>query len=152
MSSVIETFIGNRPVRRAVVETALATEGPFSAEELFRVIQKRYGRIGRATIYRTLKLLCARKLFQEFVVRGGRRVYHPTSKEDTILWICDDCTTARTISAPAIKEALRLLAVPNGFEPLEFTVEVHSRCLRRQRGDHCDSPSQPPASPGKKRD
>jgi len=134
MSPVLEKFIGNRPVRRAVVETAMATEAPFSAETLFRHIQKKGSRIGKATIYRTLKQLCEQKLFQEFSIRGGRRVYQPASDEETVLWVCDDCMTTRVFPAAEIKNALRLVGERMGIGSVETIVEIHSRCAGKQ--DH----------------
>ncbi len=139
MSPVLEKFIGNRPVRRAVVETAMATEAPFSAETLFRHIRKKGSRIGKATIYRTLKLLCEQKLFQEFSIRGGRRVYQPASEEETVLWVCDDCMTTRVFPAVEIKKALRLLGERIGIGSVEMIVEIHSRCAGKQHHGTCKS-------------
>lgn len=137
MSPVLETFIGNRPVRRAVVETAMATEAPFSAETLFRQIRKKYDRIGKATIYRTLNLLCEQKLFQEFSIRGGRRVYQPASDEETVLWVCDDCMTTRVIPAAEIKKALGPLGEKIGIGSVETIVEIHSRCAGKPQQGTC---------------
>lgn len=137
MSPVLENFIGNQPVRRAVVETAMATAAPFTAETLFRHIRIKYGRIGRATIYRTLKLLCEKQLFQEFSIRGGRRVYQPASDEETVLWVCDDCMIARVIPAAEIKEALRLVGEKIGIGSVGMIVEIHSRCAGKQKRGSC---------------
>jgi len=119
----------------------MATEAPFSAETLFRHIRKKYGRIGKATIYRTLNLLCEQKLFQEFSIRGGRRVYRPASDEETVLWVCDDCMTTRVIPAAEIKKALGLLAEEIGIGSVEMIVEIHTRCAGKHQPGACRNSS-----------
>jgi len=75
MSPELERLIGNRVVRRVVVETAISATGVFSADQLHTMIRSRHRAIARATIYRTLRLLCERKLFREIFLRNGVRVY-----------------------------------------------------------------------------
>ena len=75
MSPELERFIGKRAVRRAVVEAALAAHGVFSAEELHVMTRRRLPTIGRATIYRTLRLLCDQEIFREILLNNGVRLF-----------------------------------------------------------------------------
>ncbi len=43
--------------RKVIVNTFVKQQGHLSAEELYRLIQKKYASIGFATVYRTLKLM-----------------------------------------------------------------------------------------------
>ncbi len=138
MSPELERFIGNRVVRRVVVETALSTTGVFSADQLLALTRTRHREIGRATIYRTLRRLCERKLFREIFLRNGVRVYQ-RADDDTpsLLWVCDDCSTVRSLPAYDALDPLYEVGEKNGFYPAEATVEIHSRCARMQRNGTC---------------
>lgn len=137
LTAGLEQFIGKRAVRRAVVETAIAATGAFSADELYAMTRRRQPTIGRATIYRTLRRLCDRKFFRETILRSGTRVYQQAGDPRHVLWICDDCSSIRSLPADGVIEALHGLAEKRGWCLAEMTVEVHSRCERMRLHGAC---------------
>jgi Fe2+ or Zn2+ uptake regulation protein len=126
----LEQFIGKRAIRRIVVETALHAHGVFSADELYAKTRLRQPTIGRATIYRTLRLLCDRKLFREIVLHNGVRVYQRNDESKRVLWVCDDCSFICALSADEVYDSLRMMGERAGLKPAEMTIEVRSRCQR----------------------
>jgi len=137
MSPELERFIGKRPVRRVVVETALAATGAFSADELYAKTRLRQPTVGRATIYRTLRLLCDRKHFRETVLQNGVRVFQRGDESKGILWVCDDCSFIRTFSADEILYALQGIGQTAGLNPSEITIKIHSRCEDMRKTGAC---------------
>ncbi len=133
----LERFIGKRPVRRAVVEAALAVTGVFSAEELHALTRRRQPTIGRATIYRTLRLLCDQKIFREILLNNGARVFQLADESKTVLWICEDCSTIRPYPTDEISATLRKLGEKIGIRAVEVAGEIRFRCERMRLHGTC---------------
>lgn len=142
MSPELERFIGKRVVRRTVVEAALAATGVFSAEELHAMTRRRQPRIGRATIYRTLRLLCDQKIFREILLNNGGRVFQRADKSKTVLWICEDCSTINPSPTDEISATLRKLGEKIGVKAVEMAGEIRFRCERMRLHGACRFASQ----------
>lgn len=137
MSPELERFIGKRPVRRAVVEAALAATGVFSAEELHALTRRRQPTIGRATIYRTLRLLCDQKIFREILLNNGVRVFQRADESKTVLWICEDCSAIHPFPPDEISATLRKLGEKIGIRAVEMAGEIRFRCERMRLHGSC---------------
>lgn len=137
MSPELERFIGKRAVRRAVVEAALAAHGAFSAEELHVMTRLRQPTIGRATIYRTLRLLCDQEIFREILLNNGVRLFQRADNARTVLWICEDCSTIRPFPTDEISSTLRKLGEQIGIRAAEVAGEIRFRCERMRRDGAC---------------
>ena len=137
MLKELELFIGKRGVRRAVVETAMAATSAFSADELYAMTRRRQPNIGRATIYRTLRLLCDRKFFRQSTLRDGAHVYQRSDHPPSILWICDDCSSIRTLVDDQISKTLLDCGEKSGLCPLATSIEVRFRCEQKHSHGTC---------------
>lgn len=137
MSPVLESFIGNRPVRCAVVEAALSATGVFSADELHAMTRRRQPTIGRATIYRTLRLLCDQKIFREILLNNGVRVFQRADDSRRVLWICEDCSTIHPFPTDEISTTLRKLGEKIGIRAAEVSGEIRFRCERMRLHGAC---------------
>lgn len=140
LSPELEKFIGGRVARRAIVETALEVEGAFSARQLHAAMRSRHP-VGKATVYRTLRLLLENRFLRETVLRDGTRVYQRAEDPRSILWVCDDCSAVFALPADNELLLLRKLGQQAGLHPQTITVEVHSRCTKSaESGPRCQHP------------
>ena len=124
----LEQLIAKRPIRQAVYEAAMASEGAFTSVELYERVQQKYPRTPRATFFRALKFLHENGLLRKAALQGGGCVYQRANDPRTILWVCDDCSRVQVLEAAGVAEALRELANHRGLKSELMTVEVHSRC------------------------
>ncbi|HRY28628.1 MAG TPA: transcriptional repressor [Elusimicrobiota bacterium] len=102
-----------------------------SPEEIFRELRRRDPRLGRATVFRTLRLLgdcglATRVTFpdgkQKFETRlGGHHHDH---------MLCVHCGRAIEFVSPAVEEAQKRLARRYGFKVLWHRHEIFGRCRR----------------------
>ncbi|MBI4565408.1 MAG: transcriptional repressor [Planctomycetes bacterium] len=65
------------PQRLAIGEAAFTVRPHFTVEELFQRVRKREPRIGRVTVYRTLKVMMQARLVEERPFRKGGMLYEP---------------------------------------------------------------------------
>jgi len=137
MSPELERFIGKRPVRRAVVEAALSATGVFSAEELHAMTRRRLPSIGRATIYRTLRLVCDQGIFREILLNNGVRLFQRADNPRTVLWICEDCSIIRPFPTDEISSTLRKLGEKISIRAAEVAGEIRFRCERMRLHGAC---------------
>lgn len=85
--------------------------------------------VGRATVFRTLQLLCDIKVLEQVVLADGQRVYvqgHPPSHHHHL--ICNACGHMQDIHDSQIGELARTIALEQGFSAEEHTFEVYGLC------------------------
>lgn len=126
--SELEQLIAKRPIRQAVYEAAMTSEGAFTSVELYERVRQKFPRTPRATFFRALRFLHEKGLLRRAALQGGGCVYQRASDSRTILWVCDDCSQVQALEATGVAEALREVANRCGLKSDEMTVEVHSRC------------------------
>jgi len=79
--------------RRAIIDTAFATQQHFTAEQLLEWSRQRDKSVSRATVYRTLPLLTASGLVGEMDFGTDRKLYDPNYADRPFHnhIICLDC-------------------------------------------------------------
>jgi Fur family ferric uptake transcriptional regulator len=78
--------------RNTILQIFLETEQHLSAEELYRLVQKKHHSIGYATVYRTLKLLSECGLCRELKPEDGiTRYEHLYEHQHHDHFICTKC-------------------------------------------------------------
>jgi Fur family transcriptional regulator, ferric uptake regulator len=116
--------------RRRILEAFLATEEHVSAEELYRKLKENEGSgIGLATVYRTLKLLCASGLARELQLTDGViRYEHHFDHEHHDHLVCLNCGRYIEVSDPQIEALQEQLAQRNRFRILHHRMELYGIC------------------------
>lgn len=116
--------------RRAVIDTLLRYERPFTAEQLVADVRDLNVRqiIGRATVYRTLEILAAIDVLTRIIQPDG----HPAYICDTVghrhHLVCSNCGKAVTFTACPVDELVRNLTANTEFVIHDHLLEVFGVC------------------------
>lgn len=102
--------------RDLVLETLLRLPGHTTADELADRVKDRDPAIGRATVYRTLKLLEEAGLVSPLHVDGGAVRYEPAplSRHDHI--VCEACGKVVEVQDEKVEALRRHMVEREGFE------------------------------------
>jgi len=107
----------------------LAGEHHMTAEDLYRAVNRVNSKIGIATIYRTLNLLCKSGLCREIKLDDGVSRYehlHDHAHHDHL--ICLSCRKLIEVYSPGIEELQEHLAKENGFQLKYHKLEMYGVC------------------------
>ena len=138
---VLEKFIAEKglrytPQREEILKVFLSVEKHLSAEELHRVVRKKYTGIGYVTVYRTMKLLedaglCSEVDFGDGVARFEHIYGH--GHHDHL--VCVKCGSFTEVVNPQIEKLQDELAKKRAFIPLKHKLQVFgicSKCSKRK--------------------
>ncbi len=112
--------------RRALAEAILALGDHFHAEDLVQAVPE----VGRATVFRTLRLLQDAGLVCQVVLDDGRLAYRLGSLEHHHHVVCVDCGAVADISSDALERSLVAIATETGYEVDTHRLELYGRCGR----------------------
>lgn len=112
--------------RRAVLDAIARSPRPFTIEEL----SARLPHIGRATVFRTVKLLSELDLVCRLPLEdGGVRYQRSGSGEHHHHLICGGCGAVSEFSDPELDDAIRRNAAVAGFALDAHSAELYGRCV-----------------------
>lgn len=119
------------PARRAVLQAILSRPEHFTAEELMR-----RARAGRATVFRTVRLLCELGLLCRVLLEDGRlhyRLLGPRRHHHHL--VCVECGRVQDLEECAVGGLVRELASATGYEIQGHWLEFYGRCLSCREPD-----------------
>ncbi|HUK56774.1 MAG TPA: Fur family transcriptional regulator [Nitrospiria bacterium] len=116
--------------RERILEAFLKVDH-ITAEELHRQIsQKKPHRMGLATIYRTLNLLCEIGIGQQRHFDDTRTIYdNVINKRHHDHLICDKCDKIIEFESPAIERLQDEMAARHGFTLSHHRLELYGHCI-----------------------
>jgi Fur family ferric uptake transcriptional regulator len=115
--------------RRLVLEQALRAPKHFSAEELLLELRRKDSSISKATLYRTLALLCEAHLLDSVDFERGYKLYEPArSQEHHDHLICTSCGRIVEFHDEGIETAQNLVAEAHDFEIAWHTHKLYGLC------------------------
>ena len=118
--------------RRAVIDAIANTNSPFTIEEL----SERLPNIGRATVFRTIKLLQELDIVCRVPLEdGGIRYERSRSGRHHHHLICSECGSVTEFSDPSLDAAIEQSAISSGFELDGHSAELYGRCAECQQGE-----------------
>jgi Fur family transcriptional regulator, ferric uptake regulator len=122
--------------RRKIVALALAQPSSFTADELLMAAQRVDGRVARATVFRTLKLMAEAGVLKAVDAGGAGVAYLASFSRKTTLaeLICTDCGRISTLEAPFMEWYGRAAAQKCGLEAVDARVQIRGECLHRRQG------------------
>lgn len=116
--------------RRAVIEAIAGANRPFTIEEL----SDRLPNIGRATVFRTIKLLQELDIVCRVPLEdGGIRYERSRSGHHHHHLICSECGSVTEFSDPVLDETIERSATTASFELDGHSAELYGRCASCQR-------------------
>ena len=111
--------------RRAVIDAIARTNRPFTIEEL----SERLPNIGRATVFRTIKLLHELDIVCRVPLEdGGIRYERSRSGRHHHHLICSECGSVTEFDDPSLDAAIEQNAATAGFELDGHSAELYGRC------------------------
>ncbi len=120
--------------RKEILHIFLGIDKHLTANELYRLVQKKYPTVGYATIYRTLKLLCECGLCRELRFEDGTTRYeHLYGHQHHDHLICTKCGRFVEVVDPQIESLQEKLVKQHGFYPERHRMELYGVCKRCKR-------------------
>lgn len=120
--------------RKEILRIFLNIDKHLTANELYRIVQKKYPAIGFATIYRTLKLLCEVGLCRELKLEDGTtRFEHLYNHRHHDHLICTKCGKFVEIIESGIEELQEKIFKLYGFHPQRHRMELYGICKKCKR-------------------
>lgn len=115
--------------RKEILDVFLSKDKHLTANELYNSVRKKYPRLGFATIYRTLKLLCACGLGRELKLENGATRYeHLYGHRHHDHLICTKCGRFVEVVDPDIERLQEKLFKRHGFYPQRHRLELYGIC------------------------
>ena len=106
---------------------------PFTAEQVYADVRKDEEAIGRATVYRTLDLLLARRWLARIHRDDGEHSYVLSDGGHEHHLVCTDCGSVTAFTGCDVDALIGGLAERLGFEIEGHWLEAFGRCRRCRR-------------------
>jgi Fe2+ or Zn2+ uptake regulation protein len=110
--------------RRAVVQAIAGQERHFTAEEL----REQLPAVGRATVFRALKLLVESGMLCRVLLEDGNLHYQLSHRGHHHHLLCVQCGTSQDLVGCDIESPLRQVAAQHSFQVSGHWLEVYGRC------------------------
>ena len=120
--------------REEILKIFLNTNRHLSVEDLYNIVKKKDSRIGQATVFRTLKLLCDADIAKE-VDFGDKKVRyeHKYGHRHHDHLVCVKCGKFIEAMEPRIEQLQNALCKKFGFLPKEYKLEIFGICKQCKR-------------------
>ena len=123
--------------REILLRRIFEREEHFSAEQLEDRVKG--DGISKATIYRTLQLLCDAGLVTEVALEDDRRMYeHVWGHDPHDHIVCLDCGKVFEFDGTELLEVEKRLAGDVGFAPENHRLRIEARCETLRAKGRCD--------------
>lgn len=110
--------------RRAVFDAVDAATGPFTVEELCEALPG----VGRATVFRTVKLLQELEIVCRVPLEDGSVRYQLSHGGHHHHLICGECGTVSEFNDPKLDALIHENAVNQRFRLASHSLELYGRC------------------------
>jgi len=144
----LESFLERKGLRRtsqrqAIIKAAFSTDKHFTAEELLAMAKECEPTVSRATIYRTLPLLCASGLLKELDLGKDYKHYDPNYSKfpEHNHIICDDCDKIVEFSSKEMQDLEDRISHQFGFQLASQKVQLRGACEQLKQFGSCENMS-----------
>ena len=110
--------------RRAVLRTVLAQPAHFSIDDVLR----RTRRVGRATVFRTVKILLDLNVLCRITLEDGDVQYRLSTRGHHHHLVCVECRRVEDFTRCDVAPLVRQLAAATEYEIEGHRLEVYGRC------------------------
>lgn len=110
--------------RHLVIESVAGREDNFTAEELAAELAP----IGRATVYRTLKLLLDQGLICRVVLGDGAVCYRPSHKAHHHHLVCVSCGATEDVHLTDVEDVIDGVRGATNYEIVGHRIEIYGFC------------------------
>ena len=117
--------------RRAVAQVIASQDKHFTAED----IREQLPSLGRATIFRSLKLLVDTGVLCRVLLEDGDLHYQLSHQGHHHHLLCAECGSSQDLLGCDIEELLKQTSARHGFELSGHWLEVYGRCQTCSKSD-----------------
>ena len=115
--------------RKKIIETVFASHEHFTADDLYDVLRDKGESISKATIYRTLSLLCESGLVESRDFGRGQLYYeHVLGHEHPDHLICNGCGKVVEFKNPDLEALQTKVAKARGFRIESHSLRIFGIC------------------------
>ena len=115
--------------RRLILDAFLKAGEHITAEDLYQKVSKVYPRVGLATVYRTLAVLCECGLAERHDFGEGQTRYeHSYGRGHHDHLICQVCGKVTEFHDPMIEDLQKEVSKQAGFKVISHKLEIHGYC------------------------
>ncbi|HHW10776.1 MAG TPA: transcriptional repressor [Firmicutes bacterium] len=122
--------------RKAVIKSIAGLDNPFSAGRLLEAVASSGCGVGRATVFRTLQMLCEVNVLERIRLENGQEAYvtgHPDTNHHHL--ICTSCGRMENLLGREICRLAEELAAREGYAPHNHIFEIYGICPACQDKD-----------------
>ena len=120
--------------REQILDIFLKTEKHPTIGDLYKLVRKKNPKIGLATVYRAMRVICDADLARETDFGDGvRRFEHKYQHQHHHHLVCLKCGRAIEVVSPEIEKLQQRLAKKHGFAPVKDTMKIFGICRQCQR-------------------
>lgn len=115
--------------RTELLQVIAGLPNRFTASQFVEAAQQEAPTVGRATVFRTLQLLCEANVLEQVRLADGQSVYvkgHPPSHHHHL--ICSACGRMQNIHSGEVGKLAQSLAAQEGSSAMDHMFEVHGLC------------------------
>lgn len=126
---LVQNSLKDTPQRRLILRYFLEHDGHLGAEEFYYILRDAGVAVGQATVYRTLKLLCASGLAKEVNFGDGVtrfEVAYGNKHHDHL--ICEVCNANIEVLDEEIEALQRMLAARYGYTLTSHSLYLYGIC------------------------
>ena len=137
--TVLRQYLKNKGMlhskqREQILDVFLKTERHLTIDDLYGLIRKKNPRIGLATVYRAMSIICDAGLAREVDFGDGtRRFEHKYQHQHHHHLVCLECGRAIEVVSPEIEKLQQRLAKKHGFTLVKDTMKIFGICRQCQR-------------------
>jgi len=120
--------------REQVLDIFLKTEKHPTINDLYELVRKKNSKIGLATVYRSMKVICDAGLARETDFGDGARRYeHKYKHQHHHHLVCIKCGRIVEIASPRLEQIQRQLAKKHDFAVSRDTMKIFGICRACKR-------------------
>jgi len=137
--TVLRQYLKNKGMlhskqREQILDVFLKTERHLTIDDLYGLIRKKNPRIGLATVYRAMSIICDAGLAREIDFGDGvKRFEHKYQHQNHHHLVCIKCGRAIEVVSLEIEKLQQRLAKKHGFTPVKDTMEIFGICRKCKR-------------------
>lgn len=113
------------PSRVAVVAAVLSHSGHFTVDDVMRQARA----VGRATVFRTMRLLTEANVVCRVLLEDGSLHYRVSRRGHHHHLVCVSCGSVRDLDECAVSDLVRELAAATEYEIEGHWLEFYGRCV-----------------------
>ena len=137
--TVLRQYLKNKGLlhskqREQVLDVFLKAEKHLTVDDLYELVRKKNPKIGLATVYRAMRVICAAGLARETDFGDGvRRFEHEYQHQHHDHLVCLKCGKITEVMSSEIEKLQERLAKKYSFTPLRHRMQIFGICRKCKR-------------------